>query len=93
MYILEKFKCHEKIDEEKLSSIVMIILKFKNREMNFKKLACDQFLTEKKPKMKFFDFGAFQKIMKMLSREKIIFACFLGHLMVPPYMIHVIFTS
>ena len=40
--------------------------------------------TEKEPKMKFFDFGAFQKIMKMLSREKTSFKCFLGHLMVPP---------
>ena len=31
------------------------------------------FLTEKEPKIKFFDFGAFQKIKKMVSREKIIF--------------------
>ena len=29
--------------------------------------------TEKEPKMKFFDFGAFQKIRKILSREKYIF--------------------
>ena len=29
--------------------------------------------TEKEPKLKFFDFGAFQKIKKMVSREKIIF--------------------
>ena len=28
--------------------------------------------------MKFFDFGAFQKIMKMLSREKIIFLMLFG---------------
>ena len=28
--------------------------------------------------MKFFDFGAFQKIMKMLSREKIIFHMLFG---------------
>ena len=31
------------------------------------------FLTEKEPKMKFFDFGAIQKIKNMLSREKYIF--------------------
>ena len=31
------------------------------------------FLTEKEPKMKFFDFGAFQKIKKMVSREEILF--------------------
>ena len=36
------------------------------------------FKTEKEPKMKFFDFGAFQKIMKMLSREKIIFHMLFG---------------
>ena len=34
--------------------------------------------TEKEPKMKFFDFGAFQKIMKMLSREKILFHMLFG---------------
>jgi len=34
--------------------------------------------TEKEPKMKFFDFGAFQKIMKMLSREKYIFHMLFG---------------
>ena len=31
------------------------------------------FKIEKEPKMKFFDFGAFQKIMKTLSRDKILF--------------------
>ena len=29
------------------------------------------FKTENEPKMKFFDFGAFQKIEKMLSQDKI----------------------
>ena len=36
------------------------------------------FLTEKEPKMKFFDFGAFQKIRKILSREKYIFHMLFG---------------
>ena len=36
------------------------------------------FKTEKEPKIKFFDFGAFQKIMKMVSREKIIFHMLFG---------------
>ena len=31
------------------------------------------FITEKEPKMKFFDFGAFQNEMQMLSHHKIIF--------------------
>ena len=42
------------------------------------------FQTEKEPKITFFDFGAFQKIMKMLSREKTSFTCFLGHLIIVP---------
>ena len=36
------------------------------------------FLTEKEPKMKLFDFGAFQKIRKILSREKYIFHILFG---------------
>ena len=36
------------------------------------------FLTEKEPKMKFFDFEAFQKIRKILSREKYIFHMLFG---------------
>jgi len=44
----------------------------------FEKLARDHFLSEKEPKIKFFDFGAIQKIMKMLSREKIIFQMLFG---------------
>ena len=40
---------------------------------HFKKLARDQIKTENEPKMKFFDFGAFQKIEKMLSHDKILF--------------------
>ena len=36
------------------------------------------FKTEKEPKMNFFDFGAFKKIMKMPSREKIIFHMLFG---------------
>ena len=31
------------------------------------------FKTQKEPKMKLFDFGAFQKNMQMLSHDKIIF--------------------
>ena len=34
--------------------------------------------TEKEPKMKFFDFGAFQKIMKMPSHGKILFRMLFG---------------
>ena len=41
------------------------------------------FKTRKEPKMKFFDFGAFQKFKKMVSREKTSFTSFLGHLMIP----------
>ena len=36
------------------------------------------FKTENEPKMKSFDFGAFQKIKKMVSREKIIFHMLFG---------------
>ena len=36
------------------------------------------FKTEKEPKMNLFDFGAFQKIMQMLSHDKIIFHMLLG---------------
>jgi len=36
------------------------------------------FNTEKKPNIKFFDFEAFQKILEMLSREKIIFHMLFG---------------
>ena len=34
--------------------------------------------TEKEPKMKFVDFGAFQKITKMLSRDKILLQMLFG---------------
>ena len=43
---------------------------------HFKKSARDE--TEKEPKMKSFDFGAFQKIMKMLSHDKINFHMLFG---------------
>ena len=51
------------------------------------------FTTENESKMKLFDFGAFQKIMKMLNRgplwtvhmTKCSFTCFLGHFMSSPY--------
>ena len=36
------------------------------------------FKTENEPKMKFFDFGALQKIEKMLSHDKIIFHMLFG---------------
>ena len=36
------------------------------------------FWTEKEPKMKIFDFGAFQKIRKMLSHDKILFHMLFG---------------
>ena len=36
------------------------------------------FKTENEPKMKFFDFAAFQKIEKMLSHEKILFHMLFG---------------
>ena len=36
------------------------------------------FETENEPKMKFFDFGAFQKIEKMLSHDKILFHMLFG---------------
>ena len=41
------------------------------------------FTIEKEARMKFFDFGAFQKIMKKLSHDKILFHMFLGHFMIP----------
>ena len=48
--------------------------KFEHKKVgHFRKLALINFKTQKEPKMKFFDFGAFQKIKKMVSREKIIF--------------------
>ena len=47
---------------------------------HFKKLGCDHLKTEKEPKMKFFDFGTFQKIMRMLSHVKIIFHMLFGAL-------------
>ena len=40
--------------------------------------------TEADPKMKFFDFGAFQIKMQMPSHEKILLQRFLGHLILPP---------
>ena len=36
------------------------------------------FKTENEPKMKFFDFGAFQKIEKMLSHDQILFHMLFG---------------
>ena len=36
------------------------------------------FKTEIEPKMKFFDFGAFQKIEEMLSHDKILFHMLFG---------------
>ena len=37
-----------------------------------------KYKTEKEPKMKFFDFGAFQKIIKMLSHDKNLFHILFG---------------
>ena len=34
--------------------------------------------TEKEPKMKLFDFGAFQKILKILSHDKILLHMLFG---------------
>ena len=43
--------------------------------------------------MKFFDFGAFQKIMKMLSREKYIFHMLFGASHGTPYSISIEFIQ
>ena len=45
------------------------------------------FKTENEPKIKFFDFGAFQKIEKLLSREKILFHMLFGAFHDTPCMI------
>ena len=42
------------------------------------------FKTEKKPKMKLFDFGAFQNFKQILSHDKIIFHMFFGAFQVTP---------
>ena len=39
------------------------------------------FKTDNEPEIKFFNFGAFQKIMQLLSHDKIIFYMFFGHFM------------
>ena len=55
------------------------------------------FKTEKEPKMKFFDFGAFQNKMQMSSHDKIIFHMLLGHfILLPVYklcILNIIFSS
>ena len=57
-------------------------LNIKNRGISKKKhVTCLK--TRNEPKMKVFDFGAFQNKMHMASREKTSFTYFLGHFMVP----------
>ena len=53
------------------------------KETNIKMLGISErrvinFKTEKEPKMKLFDFWAFQNFMKMLSHDKIIFHMLYG---------------
>ena len=45
---------------------------------NFEKKHVINFKTENEPKMKLFDFGAFQKQMHMPSRKKYIFHMLVG---------------
>ena len=51
-----------------------------------KKMHVINFKTGKEPKMKFFDFWAFQNFKRMLSHDKIIFHMLFGHFILPPVL-------
>jgi len=63
------------------------VLKFWNAPFFLFDSENELFKTEKEPKMKLFDFGAFQNLKKCFHMTKSSFTCFLGYFMLPPVLL------
>ena len=75
LFFISWFIIHLEISWNALKSMRKIILACDSISKNWH---VANVKTEKKPKITFFDFGVFQKIMPMLSRDKIIYHMLFG---------------